>query len=86
MGMIAISTPFLLFLATEKMIGQTGAKVSRSLENLADDDLAEIAWELSGTDESSRRWSAFKKAFEAAESKFLMSSHQPEAARAMLDI
>lgn len=86
MGVIAISTPFLLFLASEKMIGQTGGKVSSSLENPADDTLAELAWELSGTDESSRRWSVFKKAFESAETKFLMSSHQPESARAMLDI
>lgn len=86
MGVITISTPFLLFLATEKMIGHTGGKVPGAIESSLEGMLTEKAWALAGTDESSQRWSAFKKAFEAAEAQFLKSDHYHDTAKTMLDI
>lgn len=85
MGVVTISTPFLLFLATEKMIARTTGKAVTTFEKPIDGMLTEKAWELSGTDESSLRWRAFKKAFEAAEVEFLATSHSRESSSIVLD-
>jgi uncharacterized protein (UPF0147 family) len=85
-GVITISTPFLLFLATERMIAQKGGHIDTSLENPIAGMLIEKAWALSGTDESSLRWRAFKNAFEEAETEFFETSQNHDLANLALSV
>jgi hypothetical protein len=82
---ITVSTPFLLFAATEKMIAQAGGKVSDLFCKPFRQVLTGSAEALAGTDESSQRWRAFEKVFAAAKTKFLKASRDQATAGVVLD-
>ena len=86
MDTITVSTPFLLFAATEKMISHAGGKVAASFRKPFRVVFAEKAATLTGTDESSRRWQAFERVFAAAKEKFLRVSRDQATARVVLDV
>ena len=86
MDTVTVSTPFLLFAATEKMIAHAGGKVSDSFSTPIGDVLAARPRSLVETDESSQRWRAFEKAFAAAQTKFIETSRDRANARVALGV
>ncbi len=86
MDAITVSTPFLLFAATEKMIGHAGGKIADSFGKPIWDALAQKSGTLAWTEESSQRWRAFEKALETAKTKFIEASHDQVSARVALDV
>jgi uncharacterized protein (UPF0147 family) len=86
MDSVSISTPFLLFAITERMIAQAGGAVADPFDRPIKNLLAEKYRSLTGMDESSQRWQAFEKAFEAAQAKFLETSRDQANAQVTLGV
>src|SRR5689334_12185772 len=86
MDPVTLSALFLLFVATEKVIGYAGGKVADAFSKPVIDELEEKAKLLSGTDDASLRLKAFLKAFEEAKKKFLKDAKDPATAAVLLEV
>jgi len=72
---------FVLFQATEKVIGYAGGKIADSMTKPIWEALEEKAKWLTGKDETSKRWEAFSKAFTEARVKLENDGRHPQIAK-----
>jgi hypothetical protein len=77
---------FALFYATEKVIGYAGGKIADVMSKPIWEALENKARWLAKNDDTSKRWQAFKHAFDQAKTHFVDAAPYPEMARRVRDV